>query len=363
MRHIFAQNIEQWYEENQRKLPWRQTQDPYRIWISEIILQQTRVAQGYPYYMRFIERFPDVEALAMAEEDDVLLYWQGLGYYTRARNLHKAAKLIAQQGGFPTEYSDIRALPGIGDYTAAAIASFAFGLPYAVLDGNVYRVLSRYLGEDTPINTTKGKKLFRALADEMLDKQQPALYNQSIMDFGAQQCMPVPRCVDCPLMETCTARREGRAFELPVKIRSTKVRPRYLVYIYVRAKGVLLHRREEGDIWQGLYEPLLLEVSPEDAPTLTAYLQSFEGMFQCLITGRKHQLSHQLLVCDFYLLEAPNHKMAFRQIEGLIDSSPCRFLNAPISLQRCFWTSETTLHDYPAPRLVLELYKKLTFHG
>lgn len=362
MNDIFAHNIEQWYAENQRELPWRQTRDPYRIWISEIILQQTRVSQGYGYFVRFIERFPSVEDLARATEDEVLLLWQGLGYYTRARNLHKAARLIAERGSFPCEYETIRQLPGIGDYTSAAIASFAFDLPYAVLDGNVYRVLSRYLGEGTPIDSTAGKKLFRALADEMLDKRQPALYNQAIMDFGAVICSPYPHCTGCPLAETCVANREGRTDELPVKSRAVKVRPRHLIYIYTRAKGVLLHRRQEGDIWEGLYEPLLIEVPVEKAEIAKVSLERRQAMLRCVERGRRHQLSHQLLEADFYLLEANSLHEATRVLEQILADLPFKPLNDPICLDTYFWTDEDVLQDYAAPRLVLELYKNLNFN-
>ena len=202
----FAEKLITWYEVNQRNLPWRETKDPYKIWISEIILQQTRVAQGYDYYCRFIQRFPDVFSLAEADEDEVMKYWQGLGYYSRARNLHAAARSIAGMGKFPETYEEVRKLKGVGDYTAAAICSFAYDLPCAVVDGNVYRVLSRWMGIDEPIDSTKGKKLFAGLADELLDKKRPALYNQAIMDFGAIQCVPSsPSCLFCPLNDSCVA--------------------------------------------------------------------------------------------------------------------------------------------------------------
>ena len=187
----FSRKLIDWYRENGRDLPWRRTKNPYLIWISEIILQQTRVAQGYDYYQRFVTRFPDVFALAAADEDEVMKYWQGLGYYSRARNLHAAARRMAEAGGFPVTYAGVRALKGVGEYTAAAICSFAYDMPYAVVDGNVYRVLSRWLGIDTPIDSTEGKKLFVRIADELLDCECPGLYNQAIMDFGALQCTPV----------------------------------------------------------------------------------------------------------------------------------------------------------------------------
>ena len=226
----FALTLLRWFRENGRDLPWRQTHDPYAIWLSEIILQQTQVKQGWDYWERFMRRWPMVEALAAATEDEVLREWQGLGYYSRARNLHYAAKQIVALGHFPDSIEEIRQLKGVGDYTAAAIGSIAFGLPAAVVDGNVYRVLSRHFGIDTPINTTEGKKVFAALAQSLLPDSPSKYsltshhspltseYNQAIMDFGAIQCTPQsPRCDVCPLMESCAAFREGRVGELPVK--------------------------------------------------------------------------------------------------------------------------------------------------
>ena len=216
--NLFATTIIDWYKENKRDLPWRDTKDPYKIWISEIILQQTRVVQGYDYYCRFMEHFPDVETLAKASEDEVMKCWQGLGYYSRARNLHEAARTIAEKGAFPVRYEDVRALKGVGDYTAAAICSFAYDMPYAVVDGNVYRVLSRWLGVEEPIDTGAGKKLYASLADEMMDKSRPALYNQAIMDFGALQCVPSsPSCLFCPLSDSCVALQKNLVDKLPWK--------------------------------------------------------------------------------------------------------------------------------------------------
>lgn len=228
--NIFSGTLLDWYAENKRDLPWRNTTDPYLIWISEIILQQTRVAQGYEYFLRFIKRFPDVVSLAAASEDEVMKYWQGLGYYSRARNLHAAAK--SMKGTFPKTYAEVRALKGVGDYTAAAICSFAYDMPYAAVDGNVYRVLSRYFGIDVPIDSTEGKKTFTALAGEVLDKSRPADYNQAIMDFGAVQCTPQsPNCLFCPLSGSCRALSEGKVQQLPVKQHRTKTTNRYLKII------------------------------------------------------------------------------------------------------------------------------------
>ena len=211
MTSDFAIKIEQWYNKHKRDLPWRQTTNPYYIWLSEIILQQTRVEQGRAYYERFVQTFPTVQDLASASEEAVLLLWQGLGYYSRARNLHKAAQQIAALGSFPSDYKSILSLPGVGPYTAAAIASFAFGQPYAVLDGNVFRVLSRYFGIETPIDSTEGKKEFTTLANEFLDQKHPSLYNQAIMDFGAVVCKPSGvDCAACPLCDSCLAYEQSQ---------------------------------------------------------------------------------------------------------------------------------------------------------
>lgn len=351
MNAIFTKSIVDWYAENQRKLPWRETKLPYAIWISEIILQQTRVAQGYDYYLRFMQRFPTVQDLASASEDEVLLMWQGLGYYSRARNLHKAARQIVEMGGFPSDYTALLALPGIGEYTAAAISSFAYGLPHAVLDGNVFRVLSRYFGVDTPIDSTQGKKLFRALADEMLDRNDSATYNQAIMDFGALVCTPHASCSSCPLSETCAAFRANTVDELPVKSHVTKVRPRHLIYLYICVDGkILLHRRGEGDIWQGLYEPVLLELKADEQESFAERLCSLFPDAVLLDKGRKHQLSHQLLIADFYVLNATSPAEVSEKIAQLF---PADSLSKDF-----FWTPETSLDEYASPRLLLEFYKK-----
>ena len=252
--NTFSDILLSWYSENKRELPWRDTRDPYLIWISEIILQQTRVAQGYDYYARFVRRFPDVKSLAEADEDEVMRLWQGLGYYSRARNLLAAARRRTD-GVFPTSYGGVRALKGVGVYPAAAICSFAYGMPCAVVDGNVYRVLARYFGVDTPIDSTEGKKAFAALAQEMLDTSHPADYNQAIMDFGALVCTPKsPGCMFCPLAETCMALSEGRVADLPVKQHRTKLVDRYFNYLFVRmGKDTLLQQRTADDIWQTLF--------------------------------------------------------------------------------------------------------------
>lgn len=334
-----------WYADNRRELPWREQPDAYAVWISEIILQQTRVAQGLGYFRRFMARFPRVEDLAAADEDEVLKLWQGLGYYSRARNLHAAARAIAARGSFPGTYEEIRALRGVGDYTAAAIASIAFGLPCAVVDGNVYRVLSRHFGIDTPIDSTAGRKEFRELAQALIDKRRPGLYNQALMDFGALQCTPqAPRCLYCPLADSCAALQQGRVDCLPVKARRTAVRHRYLAYICIRSAGrVFLHRRPAGDIWQGLYEPFLVEFDHAPAEdevgaqgAVRAVLPEGTRLFP-VAKGLSHILTHRHLHADFYVAEVP----AGWEVPGYTA------------------VDEASLADYAVPRLVERFWEIL----
>ena len=323
--NIFSEAIVEWYKEYKRDLPWRESSDPYRIWISEIILQQTRVAQGYDYFLRFIKRFPDVKALADADEDEVMKYWQGLGYYSRARNLHAAAK--SMNGVFPETYPEVLALKGVGEYTAAAICSFAYGMPYAVVDGNVYRVLSRYFGIDTPIDSTEGKKLFAALADEMLDKKQPALYNQGIMDFGAIQCTPQsPDCLFCPLADSCSALSTGRVTQLPVKQHKTKTTNRYFNYIYVRAGAhTYINKRTANDIWKNLFELPLIEtpvaLSEEEflaLPEFRSLIASGENpVIRLVCRGVKHVLSHRVIYANLYEVALPEDTKSFANFQRI----------------------------------------------
>ena len=279
-----ASRLLEWYGREGRDLPWRRTRDPYRIWISEVILQQTRVAQGMSYYHRFLELFPDVAALASAPEDLVLKCWQGLGYYSRARNLLAAARRIVETHGgvFPTAYADVRALPGVGDYTAAAICSIAYEEPCAALDGNVFRVLSRLYDLDTPIDTTSGRRTFAALADSLIDRQRPGLYNQAIMDFGALCCLPAqPRCTECPLRDRCLAFAARTVDVRPVKQGRTAVEPRYFNYLHVECGDELvLRRRGAGDIWQGLYEFPLIETPEPVEYTVLAAMPEFCALFK-----------------------------------------------------------------------------------
>lgn len=313
MEHI-SDILLSWFAREGRDLPWRRTRDPYRIWLSEVILQQTRVAQGLEYYLRFTERFPDIAALAAAPEDEVLKLWQGLGYYSRARNLHAAARQVMSRFGgvFPATYGEVRALRGVGDYTAAAICSVVYDTPCAVLDGNVYRVLARLFDIGIPIDTSAGKRTFAELAQSQLDTSRPGLYNQAIMDFGALQCTPAqPRCEDCPLAGRCLALAAGTVGVRPVKQGRAKVRDRWFNYLHVTCGGqTLLHRRGGGDIWQGLYEFPLIET---DKAVDFAELAATAAFRELLGNGRwhlrrsvtmpGHRLSHQLLHAVFHCIE------------------------------------------------------------
>ncbi len=302
----FHRQLLAWYDANHRILPWRETDNAYYIWISEIILQQTRVAQGYDYYLRFIDRFPNVQSLAEAPEDEVLLMWQGLGYYSRARNLHKAAQQIMErhQGIFPVDYNDVRALQGIGDYTAAAICSFAYNQAYAVLDGNVYRVLARLFDEETPMDTTKGKKVFKALAEQILNHNEPAVHNNAIMEFGALYCVPTnPACESCPLQVHCKAVAHNTVNLLPVRKPIAPLKDRYLNYIVYQSidRKTLIHRREEKDIWKHLYEfPLYESDHLWEFHELSAYLPV--GSTLVREKTLKHILSHQRLHARFFFV-------------------------------------------------------------
>lgn len=383
----FANTIISWFRENGRALPWRETRDPYAIWLSEIILQQTRIAQGWEYWERFMAQYPTVQDLAAAHEDEVLKLWQGLGYYSRARNLHTAAKQIVALGHFPDTLEGIKQLKGVGDYTAAAIGSFAFDIPAAVVDGNVYRVLARYFGIDTPINSTQGKKEFAALAQSLLPSSKAsdflslssasdslsssspvAAYNQAMMDFGAIQCTPQsPKCLLCPLAETCEAMRSNRVAELPVKQKTLKVKTRHLSYIYIRCNGMTaIHRRGEGDIWQGLWEPFnasditeatasiasaQASLSSTKFSTSLTKLSSFKkelaadlhlsnvDALQLLAQDVKHVLTHRILFADFYLLETEAR---------------------PQLPDDYIWIKEEEIEDYGIPRLIELMLEKIS---
>ncbi|APQ17067.1 A/G-specific adenine glycosylase [Maribacter hydrothermalis] len=315
----FSGKILDWYHQNKRTLPWRNTIDPYNIWLSEIILQQTRVAQGTPYYLRFIESFPTVGHLANADEEEVLKLWQGLGYYSRARNLHATAKIVVNEykGVFPDNYKELLNLKGIGDYTASAISSICFNEAQAVVDGNVYRVLARYYGVDIPINSTEGVKYFKTLAQKVMDTEQIRDYNQGIMEFGAIQCSPKkPLCLHCPLNNSCVALQKGLVEQLPVKLKKTKVRDRYFNYIipiYMDPKEnyfTKIEQRIGKGIWQNLWQFPLLESKKEleldeiifrykevlDDIEVNEFLEFNESAII-------HKLSHQHLHAKFWIVK------------------------------------------------------------
>jgi A/G-specific adenine glycosylase len=318
----------QWYEQYKRDLPWRDTDDPYKIWISEILLQQTRVNQGLDYYYRFIERFPDVQSLAAASEDEVLKYWQGLGYYSRARNLHKAAQQVVSRfgGKFPDQYADVLSLSGVGEYTAAAICSFAYNLPFAVVDGNVFRVLARLFGIDTPIDSLQGKKEFKLLANELLDEQHPGQHNQAIMEFGALQCTPVsPACESCPLFTQCVALANGSIAVLPVKTQKIKTRARYFNYLFIKyTDKTYLQKRTGNDVWKNLYEFPLIEADRllEESEIfqhsyfnkITAGISS--GINISLLSAPlKHVLTHQQIYAQCFIIEIKEESEFLRFFE------------------------------------------------
>ena len=310
-----AKKLADWYIENKRDLPWRDITDPYRIWISEIILQQTRVHQGLSYYIRFIEHFPTIARLAEADEDTVLKYWQGLGYYTRARNLHKAARQIMSgfNGIFPTEHSDIIKLAGIGEYTAAAISSFAYNQPYAVVDGNVYRVLTRLFGIHTPIDSNSGKKEIALLAQNLLSTSQPATHNQSLMEFGALQCVPSsPNCTICPLQSVCVAFEKNIVSLLPIKSKKKKSTHRFFNYLFINYQDkTYLQKRVAKDVWLNLFEfPLiesdrLLSASEliEDLAFKSIFNKVNEVEVHKISNPMKHILSHRVIFAQFFSIK------------------------------------------------------------
>lgn len=313
----FSKALVQWYLQNKRDLPWRQTLNPYYIWLSEIILQQTRVDQGMAYYYKFIEHFCTVEALASANEEEVLKLWQGLGYYSRARNLHFSAKYIVNElkGQFPTTYHDILKLKGVGDYTASAIASICYNEATAVVDGNVYRVLARYFNIDTPINTTKGIKEFKLLAQELIDSKISGTHNQAIMEFGARMCKPQnPDCEICPLNTSCLALATNKVKVLPVKEKKIKIRNRFFNYLVIQTEDAktTLVKRKKG-IWLNLYEfPLIESLEFIDEKTIVEHdvfkelFHSLDVSIQLFKTNNKaHKLSHQHIYTNFWIIKAP----------------------------------------------------------
>lgn len=336
-----------WYLDNKRDLPWRRTKNPYYIWLSEIILQQTQVKQGLPYYEAFVETYPTILDLANATEESVLKLWQGLGYYSRARNLHTTAKHIAfdLKGQFPNNYNDLLKLKGVGDYTASAVASIAFNEVAAVVDGNVYRILSRYFGVYTPINSTKGIKAFKLLATDLIDKQQPATFNQAIMEFGARQCKPKnPDCFACPLQNQCVALQHNAVKMLPVKIKKTKVTTKYFNFLVCidSNKNVLFEKRKSKGIWQNLYQFPLIE-SKKSLTVNEFHLLNLDFMLKKAAFNYKlyndvdiiHKLSHQHLHTKFWIIEVNTLPKAAIPIANLT--------------------------KYPAPVLISDFIEKFNF--
>ena len=342
----FSQTLVTWYEANKRDLPWRQTKDPYKIWLSEIILQQTRVKQGMPYYEKFVEAYPTVVDLAQAPEQEVLRLWQGLGYYSRARNLHAAAQMVANEyeGSFPDNYKELLKLKGVGEYTAAAIASFAFQEKVAVVDGNVFRVLARLFNLDDDIASNPAKKKFTALANQLISPTQPDAHNQAMMEFGALHCTPQkPNCLFCPFQQACLAFQFGKQQELPVKIKKVKIKKRYFQYIVWQYQDqILAKERPAGDIWQGLHDFHLVETK-KATTTWEATLDELSDDFILEKTKlaaqseeKKHVLSHQHIFARFFKVEVS-------------DSEVFHHLQQQYGLQS--YTSQM-LEDAPKPILI-----------
>lgn len=329
----FALLIQVWYRQNHRILPWRETKDPYKIWLSEVLLQQTRVDQGKSYYNKFIEKYPNIQKLAAAEEQEVLRLWQGLGYYSRARNLLAAAKQVVDgfQGVFPNTYKDIKSLKGVGDYTASAIASFAYDLPYAVLDGNAFRVLSRYFNDNTPIDTGQGVKVFKTYAEQVLNREEPAEFNQAIMEIGAMVCKPRnPDCEICPLADTCLAYNEGDPIQLPVKSKKVKVTTRHFHYLIYPSQEIQLIKREGKGIWQNMFEfpKIELEEKKLKSEIKSIVEEKFEVKLLKKISAEKHILTHQHINATFWIID--------QKIKG----------------ETIIMAELDAINDYPLPRLI-----------
>ncbi len=346
----FTDIVISWYQKNKRDLPWRHTSDPYLIWLSEIILQQTRVEQGLPYYLKFAARFPNVSAFAAAPEEEILHMWQGLGYYSRGRNMHRTANMVMEDfgGEFPQAYDELLKLKGVGQYTAAAISSFSINEAKAVVDGNVYRLLARYFGIIEPIDTGRGQKVFTALANDLIDTDRPGISNQAMMEFGALVCRPSrPECPQCPLKQTCVALREKKIEEIPVKQGKSKQRNRYFHYFIIRRDNeTLFNKRGPKDIWENLYEFPLIETSEpvvaEDISLLPEFTRTFGAEARALsIHGPiRHILSHQRLFATFYLLNCETQD-----------------LTAPASAN-WHWVNNHDIARIPKPQLLLNFIKK-----
>ncbi|MDY6371194.1 MAG: A/G-specific adenine glycosylase [Bacteroidales bacterium] len=345
----FSQKLDSWYTDFGRSLPWRGIRDPYRIWLSEIILQQTRIEQGRDYYHRFLHAFPTVADLAAASEEQVLRLWQGLGYYSRARNMHACARYIMYDcgGRFPDTYEGILRMKGVGRYTAAAIASFAFLLPHPVIDGNVYRFISRLHGIDTPIGTDAAYRQFEALLDKQIDRRRPDRFNAALMDFGSLQCRPAPDCSACPFADECVALRTGRVALLPVKPLKAKPKDRWFYYLVLRWRRgddtcTLLHPRQGNDIWRGLYQFPLLESDRELAdPDLTEALQRFvKDNFQFSISNFQfspphlHQLTHRTIHALFALADLPSPPPRMPENMGVFSAAQIKNIPLPRLIDR-----------------------------
>ena len=344
----FTTNILTWYQSNQRDLPWRSSKHPYLIWVSEIILQQTQVRQGIPYYARFIEAFPDVFTLAGASEQEVLKLWQGLGYYSRARNLHAAAKDVVERlkGQMPDTKKELQKLKGIGPYTAAAIASIAYDEPVAVVDGNVYRLLSRYFAISIPIDTTDGRKHFEALAQQLLHGSPPASFNQAMMDMGAMICTPAqPKCHDCPLTTGCQAHLLNQQGNFPVKSKTIKKRDRFFNYLIIeKDQHLLINQRHNKDIWEGLYEFPLVESDKElTVMALSDHIlsQHHETTEIQLLTTSKHLLTHQTIYIRFFKLP---HKAT---------------LTKKLAPKNAQFVAQTDLIHLPVPKPIENAFKRI----
>jgi len=349
----FSSALIDWYHLHKRDLPWRNTTDPYVIWLSEIIMQQTRVGQGLPYFYRFLKAFPRIEDFARAEEGALLKLWQGLGYYSRARNMHHAARQVMNEheGKFPADHGKLLQLKGVGDYTAAAIASFAFNLPHPVVDGNVSRLLTRYLGIYTPVNSPAGKKEITAAALLLIDKQDPGTFNQAVMEFGSLVCKPQnPLCGECIFIHSCYAYANRETGMLPVKVKTCKPRTRFFNYLFIRHSGnFYIRQRKERDIWQHLYELPLIETTSEAGPGSIAhdpgftYIAGDGARVDRKVFRTRHQLTHQTIEASFYTVNVK---------KSLPQNNEKHFLKV----------SEKALETFPFPKLI-ENYLNSVFHA
>jgi A/G-specific adenine glycosylase len=342
----FRERLLEWHHlQNNRSLPWKGIKNPYNIWLSEVILQQTRALQGLPYYTKFIEKWPDVHALALAKDEEVFRAWQGLGYYNRCKNMLATARFIVDiyNGIFPDTYQQILSLKGIGAYTASAIASFAYGLPHAVVDGNVYRVLSRYLGVSESVDTTKGKKLFANLAQQMLYTHDSAAYNQAIMDLGATICTPArPNCTSCPHQMSCYAHIKNVTDSFPVRTKKLTIRNRYFGYVVLQHENqIWLRKRAGGDIWENLFEPYLIEydkpIAAEDLPSLlTQQLHIANTTAIEYLHSEKQRLTHQLIHFSFFRV----------------------LLEEKLTLNDGNWVDKSIIEKIPFPKTVISFFRK-----